>query len=709
MKRLATAPGGRRAKWLFLAAWLIIAMALGPLAGKVADVEDNDANAYLPGNAEAALVNDRLEEFRTDEVIPAVIVYVRDSGITTADRAKAEADRKELAPLVPGGAIEAAAPSKDGKALLLTVPAPYSDEFSDTVNKARDVAGQDVPADLGVKVAGPAGALQDTINVFDELDGTLLLGSAIVVALLLLLIYRSPVLWLVPLISVGFAAVLSQVVTYAGGKFAGLPVDGQSSGLLTVLVFGVGTDYALLLIARYREELTRDEDRHSAMQIALRRSGPAILASAGTIVIGLLCLLLADLNSSRSLGWGGAAGVLCGFLAMVTVLPALLVILGRWVFWPFVPRFGQAQRAGHSGWARVGAAVGRRPRLSWLAATVVMGALALGATGISFGLTQSEMYTTTPESVAGQRLVAAHYPGGSSAPADVIAKASSEKRVVEAVGLLDGVAEVQPAELSRDRGLVHIPVVFEDDPDSPAAERAIDRLRETVHGIEGADALVGGATASELDTQRAVSRDSKLVIPVVLAVVLLVLIALLRALVAPLVLLATVVLSYFGALGASSLLFEHAFDWTGVDHSLPLLGFVFLVALGIDYNIFLMTRVREEVGLLGHVRGVQSGLASTGAVITSAGLVLAATFSILVSLPLVTMAELGVLVGLGVLLDTFLVRSVLVPALSLDIGKAMWWPGSLHRRLSGGDPSAPADSADSPADTARPQGEHIPR
>ncbi|MFF3458164.1 MMPL family transporter [Streptomyces sp. NPDC002730] len=707
MKRLATVPGGRRAKWFVLAGWLIIAMALGPLAGKVADVEDNNANAYLPGNAEAALVNDRLEEFRTDEVMPAVIVYVRDSGITTADRAKAEADRKKLTPLVPGGAIEAVTPSKDGKALLLTVPVPYSDEFSDTVNAARDVAGEDVPTDLRVKVAGPAGALQDTIDVFDELDGTLLLGSALVVALLLLLIYRSPVLWLVPLISVGFAAVLSQVATYLGGK-AGLPVDAQSSGLLTVLVFGVGTDYALLLIARYREELTRNEDRHGAMQIALRRSGPAILASAGTIVIGLLCLLLADLNSSRSLGWVGAAGVLSGFLAMVTVLPALLVILGRWIFWPFVPRFGQTQRAGHSGWARVGAAVARRPRLSWLAATVVMGALALGATGISFGLTQSQMYTTTPDSVAGQRLVAAHYPGGESAPADVIAKAPSEKALVAAVGRLDGIAEVQPVAYSRDRALVHVPVVLKDDPDTPAAERTVDRLRDTVHGIAGADALVGGTTASALDTQRAVSRDSKLVIPVVLAVVLLVLIALLRALVAPLVLLATVVLSYFGALGASSLLFGHAFDWAGVDHSLPLLGFVFLVALGIDYNIFLMTRVREEVRLLGHVHGVQSGLTSTGGVITSAGLVLAATFSILVSLPLVTTAELGVLVGLGVLLDTFLVRTVLVPALSLDIGKSMWWPGALHRLLRDGGPPQSGGSQGHIADNSRPRGEDIP-
>ncbi|GAB2573841.1 MMPL family transporter [Streptomyces capparidis] len=681
-KRLLSAPGGRRAKWLVLAAWLVAAVALGPLAGKVGDVEENSANAFLPKNAESARVNDLLERFRTDELTPAAVVYARDGGLTAQDRAKAEEDRAAVAELAHGGEAPPVAPSDDGAALLVTVPLSMEeDDLTDRVEQIRDIVEANAPPGLEVKVAGPAGSLTDQVAVFGDLDGTLMLASAAVVTVLLLIIYRSPVLWLFPLIAVGFAAVLAQAVTYLGGRYADLPVDGQSGGILMVLVFGVGTDYALLLIARYREELTRHADRHLAMRVALRRSGPAVLASACTIAVGLLCLLLADLNSSRSLGWVGAAGVLCGFLAMVTVLPALLVAAGRWVFWPFVPRQGEARHAEHTVWARAGRAVSARPRRSWVGAAVLTGALALGATGIGMGLTDAEMFTDTPDSVTGQRLIEDHYPGGASAPADVVAAADAEERVRRAAADTPGVAGVGEAEYTRDRGLVHLPVVLADAPDSAAAERTVDALRENLRALGGADAAVGGPTASDLDTERAAESDNTLVIPVVLAVVLLVLIALLRALVAPLVLLATVVVSFFGALGASNLLFEHVFDWGGIDHSLPLLGFVFLVALGIDYNIFLMTRVREEVVRLGHDRGVLTGLTTTGGVITSAGVVLAATFAIFVTLPLVTMAEMGVLVGIGVLLDTFVVRTVLVPALSLDIGRAMWWPGALYRRL----------------------------
>ncbi|MFI1963715.1 MMPL family transporter [Streptomyces pathocidini] len=682
IKRLATAPGGRRTKWLVLGAWLILLFALGPLAGKVGDVEENGANLFLPKGAEAAQVNDQLERFRTDEILPAVVIYAHQGGITGGDKAKAEADRKALADFADKGQVPPATASEDGEALLLTVPMVDSDDIIGDVEKVREIAAANAPPGTEIKVTGPAGSLADSVSVFDDLDGTLLMGSAIVVTVLLLLIYRSPVLWIFPLIGVGFAAVLSQAVIYLCVKGFDLPVNGQSGGILMVLVFGVGTDYALLLIARYREELTRHQDRHEAMQFALRRSGPAILASAATIAIGLACLLLADINASRSLGWVGAAGVLCGFVAMITALPALLVLAGRWVFWPLIPRHGQTSRAEHSVWARVGSAVAHRPRWSWLMTAAVTGVLALGATGISLGLTNAEMFTTTPDSVSGQRLVAAHYPGGASAPTDVIAKASAERQVVAAVERTEGVSGVRPTEYTPDRELAHIPVVLADDPDSAAAEATIERLRENVHEVGGADAVVGGPTATAMDTRAGAERDSLLVIPVVLLVVLFVLIALLRSLVAPLVLLATVVLSYFGALGASHLLFEHVFGWGGMDPSLPLLGFVFLVALGIDYNIFLMTRVREEVALQGHARGVLAGLTSTGGVITSAGVVLAATFAIFVTLPLVTMAELGILVGIGVLLDTFLVRTVLVPALALDLGRAMWWPGGLYRRLT---------------------------
>ncbi|MER5226676.1 MMPL family transporter [Streptomyces flaveus] len=691
LQRVARAPGGRRGKWLVLAAWLIVAVALGPLAGKLGDVEDSSANAFLPRGAESAQVNTELEKFRTDPVMPAVVVYTGDG----AD-AKAAADRTAFAEFVPAGEeVSRPIPSEDGQALMTVVPLDSEDDITGKIDELREIAGANAPPGVDVEVGGPAGALTDSVAVFGSLDSTLLLATGLVVAALLLITYRSPFLWLLPLLSVGFAAVLTQVCTYLLAKHAGLPVDPQSAGVLMVLVFGVGTDYALLLIARYREELHRHEDRHQAMRIALRRSGPAILASAATIAVGLVCLAFADINSSRSLGLVGAVGVVCGFLAMVTVLPALLVIAGRWVFWPFVPQYGTPARKPHTVWSRIGAAVALRPRWSWMTSVATTGVLALSAAGISMGLTQAEMFQDKPESVIAQETISAHYPSGASDPAKIVTSTGRTAEVRTAASAVDGVARVEDGgDRTPDGELTTISVVLEDAPDSQAAKDTIDKLRETVNPM---DALVGGTTAESLDTQRAADRDLTTVIPIVLLVVLAVLVWLLRALVAPLLLLATVVLSYFAALGASNLLFEHVLGFAGVDWSIPLMGFVFLVALGIDYNIFLMHRVKEEAARLGHARGVLEGLTSTGGVITSAGIVLAATFAVFAGLPLVTMAQIGVLVGVGVLLDTFLVRTVLVPALALDLGRWFWWPGSLFHRLARDEPNASASpSADAP-------------
>ncbi|UNZ17938.1 MMPL family transporter [Streptomyces sp. 891-h] len=691
LRSLATAPGGKRTKWLVLAAWLIIVVALGPLAGKLGEVEDSSANAFLPGNAESAKVNTELEKFRgKDEIIPAVAVYSRsDSATTKADAAKARADRADFAPLVAKGEkISGPVPSRDGKALMLVVPLTTGDDdMTDDVEKIRSVAAANAPPGLDVEVGGPAGSLIDNIKVFDNLDSRLMLATGAVVTLLLLITYRSPLLWLFPVLSVGFAAVLTQVTTYVLAKYASLPVDPQSAGILMVLVFGVGTDYALLLIARYREELHRHQDRHAAMRLALRRSGPAIVASAGTIAIGLACLAFADINSSRSLGLVGAVGVVCALLAMITVLPALLVVAGRWVFWPFVPRYDEAAvaaaegqpRAARTVWSRIGALIARRPRWSWLMSIAVTAVLALSATGITMGLTNAEMFQDKPESVVAQEKLSAHYPSGSSDPATVVVRTEASAAAQRAAAGVDGVESVRADDRTADGSLTSLSVVLEDAPDSDAAKHTIDRLRTAVHKVDGADALVGGTTAESLDTRRAAESDLKVVIPIVLAVVLLVLVALLRSLIAPLLLLATVVLSYFGALGASHLVFVHVLDFAAMDNSLPLMGFVFLVALGIDYNIFLMTRVREEVALQGHNKGVLAGLSSTGGVITSAGIVLAATFAVIASMPLVSMAQLGVLVGIGVVLDTFLVRTVLVPSLALDLGARIWWPSRLGR------------------------------
>lgn len=697
LRRVAAAPSGRRSKWLVLAAWLILVMALGPLAGKLGDVEDSSANAFLPRGAESAQVNTELERFRDDTVLPAVVVYTGEG----ANERVAAADRAAFAEFTAEGEqVSRPVPSDDGEARLVMVPMSTDEGgLTDKVEELRDIAGANAPPGVDVEVGGPAASLTDQVAVFDTLDSTLMIATGTVVAVLLLITYRSPILWLFPLVSVGFAAVLTQVGTYLLAKYAGLPVDPQSAGVLMVLVFGVGTDYALLLSARYREELHRQEDRHKAMGTALRRSGPAILASAGTIAAGLACLAFADINSSRSLGLVGSVGVICAFLAMITVLPALLVAAGRWVFWPFVPRHGTPARKARTVWSRIGAAVARRPRWSWMMSVAVTGVLALSAFGIDMGLTQSEMFRDKPESVVAQEKISAHYPSGASDPAKIVTNTGQATQVRSAASEVDGVARVENADRSPDGELTQLSVVLKDTPDSRSAKDTVDGLRDAVHAVDGADALVGGTTAQTLDTQRAAGRDLRTVIPIVLLVVLGVLIWLLRSLVAPVLLLATVVLSFFAALGASNVLFESVLGFAGVDWSIPLMGFVFLVALGIDYNIFLMHRVKEEAARLGHARGVLEGLTSTGGVITSAGVVLAATFAVFAGLPLVTMAQMGVLVGIGVLLDTFLVRTVLVPALALDLGRRFWWPGRLFHDPRGdgdGDAKPAADVRNAP-------------
>ena len=673
--RIARASGGRRGTWTVLAAWLVVAVALGPLAGRLGDVEDTGRNAFLPRGAESTQVNTELDRFRTDQVTPAVVVYTGDGA-----HRKAAEDRSAFAPYAADGErVSGPIRSDDGKAWLVLVPLDAEDEITDRVDTLRDLTA-DHPPGVNVHVGGPAGALTDQVAVFDDLDMKLLVATALIVTVLLLLIYRSPILWLLPLLSVGFAAVPTQAGTYLLARHADLPVNPQSSGVLMVLLFGVGTDYALLLIARYREELHRHEDRYAAMRIALRRSGPAILASAGTIALGLACLAFADLNNTRSLGLVGVVGVVCALLAMVTVLPALLAILGRWVFWPFVPRYGTPARRQRTVWSRIGAAVARRPRRSWLVAAAVTGLLALGTAGIDMGLRQAEMFQDEPDSVLAQKEISAHFPSGASDPVKILTDTGDADRVRAAVAAVDGVARVEDDGRTPDGTRTALATVLKDAPDSRAAEDTVERLRAVVHRVAGADALVGGTTAETLDTRRATGRDLATVIPIVLLVVLGVLVRLLRALIAPVVLLATVVLSFLAALGAGNLLFVHALGHAGIDWSIPLLGFVFLVSLGIDYNIFLMHRVREETEHRGHVPGVLEGLTSTGGVITSAGVVLAATFAVFSGLPMVTMAQMGVVIGVGVLLDTLLVRTVLVPALALDLGRWFWWPGSLFRR-----------------------------
>jgi putative drug exporter of the RND superfamily len=666
----------RFGKYGILVFWLVLAAVAFPLAAKLTEVEKNDAVAWLPHSAEATEAVERAKAaFPGAENLLAVAVYARESGLTATDRTKAEGDRAAFARYAVDRQPGALVPSADGRALLLSFPLAGSDK--DQENATKDIKkrlANGTPAGLRTALTGSAGGNDDLFDAFGGMSGTLLLVTAGVVTLVLLLTYRSPVLWLIPLLCVGLASQAASAAVYLLAKHGGLTVDFQGQSILTVLVFGVGVDYALLLIARYREELRRHRDRHQAMGVALRRSFPSILASAATVTIGLLCLLVAELNSTRSLGPVAAVGIVAAFLAMTTLLPALLLLFGRWLFWPFVPRYAVTAGSDHAIWSGVARVVGKRPRLVSIGAAAALCAVTLGIGNLSVGLPGAQTFTKEVGSVVGQRLVERHYPSGSASPADIFASAATADAVVAAAQTVDGVASVSAPVRSGDGRWVRVQAVLADAPDSDAAEHTVDRLRAAVHAVPGAEALVGGDTAVQLDTDRATDRDNRVIMPLILGVILLILVALLRALVAPLVLVASVVLSYAAALGAAGLILT-AMGYPRLFSGLPLQAFLFLVALGVDYTIFLMTRAREEVGRLDHRRGVLHALAVTGGVITSAGLVLAATFGALGVLPLVPSVQMGVIVAVGVLLDTFVVRSLLVPALAVSIGPRLWWPG----------------------------------
>lgn len=681
-QRIATAPAGRRTAWSVLAAWLLIAVAATMFA-KVGDVETNDVGSWLPASAESTRALElAAREFPAAEPAQLLLVYARDGGLTDADRAAAAADTTALAALA-AGPVPPPVPSDDGAALLVAVPLTAEqageDGIGPVVDQARAVLTDGLPAGLGAWLTGGPAAGADFDAAFDSLDTTLLGVTVGVVALLLLLTYRSPVLLLIPLVSVGVASQLAGALVYLGAKYLGLVVNGASAGILTVLVFGAGTDYALLLISRYREELTRHADHRHAMRLALRHSLPAVLASAATVILALLTLLAAGLNSTRGLGPVAALGILSALLVMTTLLPALLVMAGRRVFWPLVPavRTGAEPARGPGLWARTADFVARHARPVWIITALGLAALSLGATTLTTGLRQNESFTSKPDSVRGFEALARHFPAGSGDPTEVYVDDDAAAELAAAVRALPGVAEVGAVEPSAAGGWARLRIVLADPPSSDQAEQTVLRVRDTAHDVDAA-ALVGGATAQELDQNTTMDADLRLIIPLILAVVLGVLIVLLRSLIAPLLLLASVLLSFGAALGASALIY-HALGYPAIDRSVLLHGFLFLVALGVDYTIFLMTRAREEVAGLGHTPGVSRALAVTGGVITSAGVVLAATFAVLSLMPVVFMMQVGILVGVGVLLDTFVVRSLLVPALVHHVGPRAWWPSPLAR------------------------------
>ena len=668
---------GRRAKWIVLATWLVAAAALAPLQPRLQDVTENDAAAFLPGSAESRQALETIEtRFRAGRVTPALVVWQREGGLTASDRrtigtevARLRAERlPQTGP--PGGPRV----SEDGSTAIVTIPiaAPTIEEIRPVVERVRELTrGGD---GLESRVGGPAAITVDAVDVFEQIDATLLLATTSLILLLLLLLYRSPVVALVPLVVVALAYVVAAAVVYALARLDLIAVNGQATGILIILMFGAGTDYCLLIVARAKEELRRTEDVHLALGEAVRHTSPAILSSGGTVVAAMLILLVADLDSTRSLGPVLAVGVAATMLAGLTLLPALLAILGRRSYWPAVPRVGDTARSSGRTWRRVGELVARRPRT---VAAVVTLALSLGALGNLQSLPPlgfSNGFRGEVEAVQAERALARAFPAGEAAVTDVVLGAEEAERATAALLRVEGVAAVQEVARSDDGRLARLAVTLATPPYEDAAVRSVPALRGAVSGVDRR-ALVGGPTAEEADTRTAVSRDAKLIVPLTLLAILLILVVLLRALVAPVYLVGTVVLSFATTLGLATLAYRYVFDSPGSDPGLPTLVFLFTVALGIDYNIFLMVRVREEAARVGARDGVLSGLERTGGVITSAGLILAGTFLVLMLLPLEQLFQFGFAVALGVLVDTFAVRTLLVPALALRLGDRSWWPG----------------------------------
>ncbi|MEP6461936.1 MAG: MMPL family transporter, partial [Frankiaceae bacterium] len=591
--RLARVLTGRRTKYAVLVFWIAVMAIAARLSSKLTGAEKNDAQAWLPGSAESTQVLNLQKSFRSSNTLPAVVVYSRTGGITGADRAAAAADARSFAALTGvGGPAVGPLPSKDGQALETVVP---FDLGSDGWKKAKTVVDQmrGIAADgsgLTVHITGPLGSAADSASAFEGIDGTLLYATVAVVVVILLLTYRSPILWLLPVMSAGIALTTAEAVIYLLAK-NGLTVNAQSAGILTVLVFGAGTDYALLLIARYREELRQHEDRHEAIAVALHRAGPALIASAATVAVSMLCLLAAESNPTRGLGPVAAIGIVVGLFVMISLLPALLVICGRWLFWPVRPGYGTPEPTSTGVWARVGQRIARRPRTVWVGTAAVLAVLSLGILQLdASGLTNKEGFRSTPDSTVGAEILARHFPAGAGSPVLVLGNAPAAGQLRSAFAGTPGIDAVSAPAVRG--GVAYLEGTLTAPPDSHAAFATVDSVRDRIHAVPGAAAKVGGDTAINLDVQRASRHDRNLLIPIVLLVVLLILAALLRAVIAAVVLLATVVLSYATALGVSALIFRHVFGYQGADSSFPLFVFVFLVALGIDYNIFLMTRVR---------------------------------------------------------------------------------------------------------------------
>jgi RND superfamily putative drug exporter len=700
---------------ILILAWLAIGYTGGPYFGKISQVSSNDATSYLPASSDATKVQNLEVTFADRKVLPAVVVFVRNGGLTGGDRVFVNGRISAIrgTPGVSTG-VSPAIVSKDGKAIQIVVPVKDNTALDTTVSDLRAAIAKNPPKGLSGYVTGPAGQISDLGGAFAGIDGVLLLVAILAVFVILIIVYRSPLLPILVLLTSLFALCAAIFVIWHLARGGAVALNGQVQGILFILVIGAATDYSLLYVSRYREALRDNARRWDATIAALKGAFPPILASAGTVILGLLCLLLSDLNSNKALGPVGAIGIAFALIAALTMLPALLLVFGRAAFWPLRPRFGSEHpRVGGSTvtglWPRLGHGISQRPRWVWVVCVVLLLAASAGLLQLkASGTPQSAVVEGYSQARDGQTALGKHFPQGSGSPAVIVVSRNDLAAAgrtalatpgVDSVTALttfgylplanDGTIEppVAPGHAFGGPGPAVVPVAKDGkvllqatltkDPDSVAAQKVVENLRARLAGTGGA--IVGGVTATAIDTNAAAVHDRDLIIPVVLLVILIVLMILLRSILAPALLIGSVVLSFSATLGISALVFNHVFNFVGADPAVPLYGFIFLVALGVDYNIFLMTRVREESLRYGTRDGVIRGLVITGGVITSAGIVLAATFAALGVIPVLFLSQIAFIVGFGVLLDTIVVRSLLVPALSYDIGRKIWWPSKLSR------------------------------
>ncbi|MBX3099353.1 MAG: MMPL family transporter [Salinibacterium sp.] len=675
MRRLTTFITARRTSWIVLVTAALSAGAIFALGS--GGEGDSSPGIGLPASAESAQVTALQEQLPGADGTSALLVFSRDGGTLSDEDVAAVAEAASgLSDLSSDGFVPPPTVSDDKTAALVAVPLDKLTDVTaqaDRADELRAIANENLPDGLTALLTGPEGFAVDIAAVFEGADFTLLLTTVIVVAVLLLVTYRSPWLWLVPLVVVGLADGLASIVATRVAAAAGIALDASVTGILSVLVFGAGTNYALLLIARYRDELRTHEDRRDAMATALRGAGPAIIASGSTVVLALLTLLFASLQGNRALGIACATGVVIAMLFALFVLPAALVLFGRRLFWPYVPRFGTEGSAEKGVWHRLGLLVAKRPVVVVIVGALLLGGLAAaGVPQIRIGLSQTQKFTAVPEAVVGQEILADAFSAGSGSPAVVIAENGKIDTVTSTLKNVRGVESVVPGE--TDGTITQLNVTLDAAAETPESFAIVRDLRSS---LEGTGALVGGLDAQSLDVDAAQTADQDLVIPLILGLVFLVLVLLLRALVAPILLLLTVVASFFASLGASWLLFQSVFGFPAIDTNVVLFSFLFLVALGVDYNIFLVTRAREETVTRGTRTGMIRALSSTGGVITSAGILLAAVFAVLGVLPLITLTQIGIIVCIGVLLDTLLVRTVIVPSLAFILGEKFWLPGKV--------------------------------